>query len=49
MQSQKDKDNTQSSDGFTGFRMSILIKNGVVVNEDDMFNADVLIEDGIIV
>ncbi|EPB68955.1 hypothetical protein ANCCEY_11962 [Ancylostoma ceylanicum] len=27
-------------------RMSILIKNGTVVNEDAMFKADVLITDG---
>ncbi|KIH49242.1 hypothetical protein ANCDUO_20684, partial [Ancylostoma duodenale] len=29
--------------------MSILIKNGTVVNEDEMFKADVLIADGKIV
>ncbi|VDO25494.1 unnamed protein product [Heligmosomoides polygyrus] len=29
--------------------MSLLIKNGTVVNEDSMFIADVLIKDGIIV
>ncbi|VDO83938.1 unnamed protein product [Haemonchus placei] len=35
----------------TGFclKMALLIKNGTVVNEDAMFNADILVKDGIIV